>query len=81
MESPVHHFPIDRLKLLAIQTITISIVVMCSSQLFLHPEWELLSLIRDQLISPKEYAQGFQGESPSRSVGIATSVPNGLLFA
>jgi hypothetical protein len=48
-------------------------------QTVLHPEMELLSLIRCQFISTKKYTLGFQGKMLSRGIGIMTGVPNGLL--
>jgi hypothetical protein len=56
----------------------ISLTELFSGLLCLHPETELLSLLRCQFISPKKYTQRFQGETMSRGFGIMAGVPNGL---
>jgi hypothetical protein len=39
---------------------------------------KLLSLIQYRFISPNKYAQRFQGETPSRGIGVMAGVTNGL---
>ncbi len=68
MEGPVYHFTINQIKLQEVQNIYL--IKLCLSQLCLHPEMELLSLVRWQCISTKKYTQGFQVEMPSRGVGL-----------